>query len=249
MTGIFTENNFGTVNASQGIAPGVEDGPWQPFAGDPTPLVANGPLVLEANALCETWRTRVAYLATAQRGPEDARAAVVAFQEEHLAEIERAAQAGEISELAPILRDKRDRAERDALGTAWDDAINAASRLVDQALEAYRAHMENHWPALLTEIYAEAVKLPDAHAKICEEQRAKLDPIEQRWHELCEQSRKVIGYIYPFSPADLPNGDFTKPPFPSAESLVRTGVSVPAAVKTPHAPEAVEPEHTKPAAA
>jgi hypothetical protein len=77
------------------------------------------------------------------------------------------------------------------------------------------------------------------------EQRAKLDPTEQRWHELCEQSRKVIGCIHPFTPADLPEGDFTKAPFPSAESLTRNGVTIPAPVKTPPAPdEAVEPEHT-----
>jgi len=209
------------VRVGERQEPYVGDGGWHEFAGDPTPLSGDSGLVREANALCENWRKRLRYLAETQAGPDTAAAAVTKLHEAYIAEVNRAAQAGEISEPAPALKDKRDAADRQARETAWQDIVEAAQRLVGDALEAYKAFMEQNWSALISEKRQEATRLPSEHAKLTEQYRAKLAPVEQRWNEICEESRKIIGYIHPFTANDLPASDYNVPPLPSDEAIER----------------------------
>jgi hypothetical protein len=72
---------------------------------------------------------------------------------------------------------------------------------------------------------------------------AKLTPIRERWAALWEDSRKTVGSIHDFTRDDLPElGEYNTPPVPSAESLARNGVTIPAPVKAPPVSEP-EPEH------
>jgi hypothetical protein len=224
------------IDARQGFAAGVDRSaePWRPWAGDPTPLSGDSPLVREANALHADWQKRVEYLDAAQGAPGDAERGIIALHQSYLAEIERAAQVGEASTVANDLRAKRDAAERDARATAWGESIAAAQRAVDDAEGRYVAFFEQHWRELHNERAAAAQKLAGEYVTANEELWRKLAPIQEAWGRIWEDSRKTVGYISGFSRADMPAlGEYATPPLPSVESVARHGVtSDPAPAKT-----------------
>ncbi|HXQ30126.1 MAG TPA: hypothetical protein VN848_12770 [Gemmatimonadales bacterium] len=229
---------IGAVDTSQDIAFRRLDEPWRPFAGDPTPLLSgDSELEREINALYEDWRKRMVLLHEAERAPEDARQGVIALHEAFLAELDRAAQAGEGSTLVRELKEKRDAAETEARGADFQAAIDAAARAVEHARERYVSHLEQNWPALIAAKRAEAAKVAADHAKAYEELQRKLAPIQARWASLWEDSRAIVGHIHDFTLADLPPlNDFGSAPIPSAEAIERNGGSVSA--PTPPAPSA-----------
>lgn len=228
----------GSVNTSQGITFSRPDEPWRPFGGDdPTPLSGDSELEREVNALHADWRTRLAYRNAAEQALNDARRGVDELHGAFVAELERAAQAGEGSTLARELKEKRDAANTDAFNGDLQSAIDAATRAVDQARERYYSYLEQHWPALIADKRAAAAKVASDHAKAYEELQRKLAPIQARWASLWEDSRAIVGHIHDFTLADLPQlNDFGSAPIPSAEAIERNGGSVSA--PTPPAPTA-----------
>jgi hypothetical protein len=215
--GTFIESNFGVVSASQGVAAGIEDRPWQPWAGDPTPLSGDTPLVREVNTIAADYLKRTEYLAAAHQAPLDAQAGLEALHQAYLEAVHQEAQAGETGTIASELRAKRDAGERDYQGTAWKAAIDGATAAVEQG-----------------------DKVTWEIAKVQAEYEAKLAPLQARWGALWNDSAKAVGYLHPYTRDDLPAlGDYSKPPLPSAESIERH-----AALTSP-APATVEPEHAE----
>jgi hypothetical protein len=230
------------VVISQGVAFGREADPWTPWAGDPSPLSGNTPLTREINVLYADYRKRVDYLEAAKQAPKDAQAALEALHQGYLDAVHADAQAGKPSGLAEDLRAKRDAAERDHRGTAWQEAIDGASAAVDQAREAYVSFCEQNYARLILERLPEGEQVAREYAKAHDELEAKLTPIRQHWAELWEDSRKIVGSIHDFRREDLPVGnEYHKPPVPSSEALARNGVGAsPAPAKLLPAP--VEPD-------
>jgi hypothetical protein len=177
MTGSFIESNFGAVNTSQGVAPGVADRPWQPWAGEPTPLSGDTPLVREVNAIYADYRKRAEYLVAAHQAPLDAQAGLEALHQAYLDAVRREAQAGETGMIASELKAQRDAGERDYHGTAWQEAIDGATSAVEQARDRYVSFFEQHYAELHAERVPEAERIPRDYAKAHEELETKLAPI------------------------------------------------------------------------
>jgi hypothetical protein len=169
MTAAFVETNHGLVNASQGLAPGVADRPWQPWAGDPTPLSGGTPLVREVNAFAADYRKRTEYLADAHQAPLDAQAGLEALHQAYLEAVHQEAQAGETGTIASELRAKRDAGEREYQGTAWQAAIDGATAAVEHARQRYIAIFEQHYAELILERIPEAEKITRDYVKAHEE--------------------------------------------------------------------------------
>ena len=129
----------------EGVAWPAPPAPWRDQSGDPTTLSGKSPEIAEANALCEAWRERVHYLKDALGEPERAARGVVAIHQEMLAEIARAAAAGETSTLALELEAKRDASEALAKSDRFAHQIHAAEQLVEQARAAYVDHLQAHY--------------------------------------------------------------------------------------------------------
>jgi len=198
------------------------EGQWTPFAGDPSQLVGDSPLIREANSLYEQWQKRRHYLAEAEQAPEDARLGVIALHDAYLAEIDRAVAASEPSTLAAELERKRDDADRDARTRSFEDTINAAERQVEIAASRYADLIADNWETLLGAIEPDAAKVAADYAKAHDELERRLAPIRERWSTLWEQSRKVVGGVADFCRDDLPDhGEYTRPPLPSVESIQR----------------------------
>jgi hypothetical protein len=235
MAGSFIGTNWGEVSASQGVSPGVADRPWAPWAGDPTPLSGDTPLVRQVNAIAADYRKRTEYLAAAHQAPLDAQAGLEALHQAYLEAVHQEAQAGETGTIASELRAKRDAGEREYQGTAWAAAIDGATAVVEQARELYTAWFEQNHAALLSEISPEGDKVTWEIAKVQAEYEAKLAALQARWGALWEDARKAVGYLHPYTRDDLPAlGDYSRPPLPSAESIARHAALT--------APVTVEPE-------
>ncbi|MGA2454853.1 MAG: hypothetical protein ABSG93_15155 [Solirubrobacteraceae bacterium] len=197
--------------------------PWRPWGGDPCKLAGGSELVRGANALADAWVERNRHLEDVKAEPERARQALMLLHQEYLAELERASLAGEISTLAPALEAKRDSAEADTKATRFQDAVNIAGQLVEDARLTYENYLVTNSTALLAEITPEAVKVTRDIERLRVELAAKLAPLETRWCEILVKSQKAVGFVTDGPRrSDFPaEGEYDRAPVPSAESLAR----------------------------
>ena len=213
------QTGFGPVNVSQGIdlSTITSEQPWRAWAGDPALLPGDSQLVRQANALCDKYVRATAYVGVATEEYKADTQALRLLHESYLAEVKRAAFKGEDSEVAEGLREKRDAAEARIRTEPYGERTMAAKEGAEQAREAWVSFMSENLVALVSELLAEAEALPEKFAKLRAEYDAKCHPLEVKWHELWEASRKIVGGTPGFSRDDHPEpGDFTSVPLPVA---------------------------------
>lgn len=196
--------------------------PWSSFQGGPAQFPLNGDSEIdgEAQRLWQAYWERVQHVATVEQGAKDATEAIHIAHSAYLAEVERAAEAGEVSTLDQELMAKRDACEKEVLSGVHEKRKRAAQDLAYHAEQDYLRFINDHAFDFVAEVEAEGVKVAAEYRKIHDETRKRLAPLEQRHQQIRAAVRFFVGDTEPFTLEDLPE-DPGVPPLPTEESLQR----------------------------
>ncbi len=192
---------------------------WRPFAGEARefPLKGNSEAHQKARRLYENIKKRREHAEDVARAERDAQEAVVVAQQALEAERQRAANSGELSRLDAELLQKVKAAIADANPEIHNPRTARASELLRAAENEYLGFLRDHSVEFVQELAPEAEKVSQDFIALREEWAKKRRPVEQRWAELNDAARLLIGNDERFRASDLPEGiAFETPPFPAA---------------------------------
>src|SRR6185437_7830195 len=160
---------------------------------------------------------RRAHVLAVEENRRDAEAAVITADQAYRAEVERAAEAGEVSPLDAELLAKREQLVTEAWPEIHNERKHAAEQLVSDAEAALFAFLGQNADALLDALRGEAEKVAREYIAVRDENAKRLRPLEERSASVRSAVQLVAGNDTRFWPDELPEGvDWHKPQFPFA---------------------------------
>jgi hypothetical protein len=175
----------------------------------------------ELRDLYDDLARRAEYLREAEPGPDRAREAWEAAHLAYRQEIERAAEAGEVSTLDAELLAKAKAADAARDGNLHNERISAARRPAIEARDRYERFIRDHAAELLIELAPAAERNAAEWNRANEEARKKLDPIETEHRRIANAVEYLLTTTQPFRSDDFPREDYARPALPSEDSLAR----------------------------
>jgi len=182
---------------------------WRPFTqalrtGGHLPLSAEDaktPLMKELVSLQSEHTTRLGQLADRKREADAAAEAVPAAEAALRAEIQRAANAGEVSDKEPELLAALDKARAAADRRLHTQRVEAAEGLATQARDRIDRFIDKNGVALIEELHPEGEKVAQAIRKAYE----KIAPQVKEWNRLHALGAYVAGRTLGFVQEDIPS--------------------------------------------